>query len=71
MQKKYEENLLLGYQKACQYGYNRSYGCFKRTAIQALPSKKKARKRKNKPFQRAKYPGQKMQIDVKYVPSYD
>ena len=32
--------------------------------------KKKAPKRKNKPYQRASYPGQKVQIDVKYVPSY-
>ncbi len=70
MRKKYEEDLLLGYQKACQYGYKRSYGCFKRTAIQELPPKKKPRKRKNKPYQRAEYPGQKVQIDVKYVPSY-
>lgn len=27
-------------------------------------------KRKAKPYQRAEYPGQKFQIDVKYVPSY-
>ena len=70
MRKKYEEDLLLGYQKACQYGYKRSYGSFKRTAIQELPSKKKPKRRKNKPYQRAEYPGQKVQIDVKYVPSY-
>lgn len=70
MRKKYGEDLLLGYQKACQYGYTRSYGCFKRTANQELPLKKKTKKRQNKPYQRAEYPGQKVQIDVKYVPSY-
>ena len=70
MRKKYREDLLLGYQKARQYGYTRSYGCFKRTANQALPLKKKPKKRQNKPYQRADYPGQKVQIDVKYVPSY-
>ena len=70
MRKKYGEDLLLAYQKACEYGYTRSYGCFKKTANQELPLKKKAKKRQNKPYQRAEYPGQKVQIDVKYVPSY-
>jgi transposase InsO family protein len=70
MRKKYGQDLLLGYQKACQYGYTRSYGCFKRTAVREIPPKKKARKRQNKPYQRAEYPGQKVQIDVKYVPSW-
>lgn len=54
-------------------GYTRSYGGFKRIAarLKALkPSKKKKKKRKWKAYQRADYPGQKIQIDVKYVPSY-
>ena len=70
MRKKYGQDLLLGYQKACQYGYKRSYGCFKRTAVREIPPKKKAGKRQNKPYQRAEYPGQKVQIDVKYVPTW-
>ena len=70
MRKKYREDLLLGYQKACQHGYTRSYGCFKRTANREIPLKKKPPKRQNKPYQRAEYPGQKVQIDVKFVPSY-
>ena len=70
MRKKYGEDLLLAYQKACQYGYTRSYGCFKHTANRELPLKKKPRERQNKPYQRAQYPGQKVQIDVKFVPSY-
>ena len=62
---------LLGYEKASKHGYHRSYGCFKKTARKLLqPEAKKRKKRKNKPYQRAEYPGQKMQIDVKYVPSY-
>lgn len=65
MRKKYGEDLLLGYQKAREKGYKRSYGCFKRTAEKEIPLKKKAPKRKNKPYQRASYPGQKVQIDVK------
>ena len=32
MRKKYGKDLLLGYQKAREKGYKRSYGCFKRTA---------------------------------------
>ena len=70
MRKKYGKDLLLGYQKAREKGYKRSYGCFKRTAEKEIPLKKKAPKRKNKLYQRASYPGQKVQIDVKYVPSY-
>ena len=70
MRKKYVEDLLLGYQKAREKGYKRSYGCFKRTAEKEIPLKKKAPKRKNNPYQRASYPGQKVQIDVKYVPGY-
>jgi transposase InsO family protein len=34
-----------------------------------LKPKKKKRSRKPKPYQRADYPGQKLQIDVKFVPS--
>lgn len=68
MRKKYDQDLLLAYQKARQYGYKRSYGCFKRTALQEIPLKKKTGKRQNKPYQRAEYPGQKVQIDVKFVP---
>lgn len=70
--KQYRDDLLLGFQKAKAYGYTRSYGCFKRTVNRLLgkPGKKKRRPPKPKPYQRADYPGQKLQLDVKYVPSY-
>lgn len=69
--KKYKGDPLLGYETACKYGYNRSYGCFKRTVRNLLqPGAKKRKKPKSKPYQPADYPGQKVQIDVKYVPSY-
>lgn len=69
--RKYRGDLLLGYEKACLYGYMRSYGCFKRTAAKLVrPQVKKRKPRKNKPYERAAYPGQKVQVDVKYVPSY-
>lgn len=68
--RKYRGDLLLGYEKACAHGYKRSYGCFKRTAGRFVRDEKKKRKpRKNKPYQPAAYPGQKVQMDVKYVPS--
>ena len=69
--KKYAGDLLLGFEKAKAQGYSRSYGCFKRTAYKLVkPGKKQKRVRKNKPYQRADYPGQKIQMDVKFVPSY-
>ena len=52
-------------------GYAGSYGAFKAIArrLKADKPNKKARKRKLKPYQRAEYPGEKLQIDVKFVPS--
>ena len=67
------EDLLLAYQELVERdGYTRSYGGFKRiaTKLKAQKPKKKKQTRKNKPYKRAEYPGQKIQIDVKYVPSY-
>lgn len=67
----YAGDRLLGYEKACAYGYKRSYGCFKRTAAELLGKAAKPRKKhQNKPYQRADYPGQKLQLDVKFVPMY-
>ena len=63
-------DMLLAYQELRErWGYERSYGGFKRIAAKLKAEKppKKA-KRKPKPYQRAEYPGQKIQMDVKYVP---
>lgn len=68
--KRYACDLLLGYEKARANGYSRSYGCFKRTVYKTIRPEKKRRRRKNKPYQRAEYPGEKIQMDVKFVPSY-
>ena len=62
---------ILAYQAARERGYTRSFGCFMRT-VRKLQENKPVRvkkKRKNKPYHRAAYPGQKVQVDVKYVPS--
>lgn len=68
--RKYAGDMLLGYEKAQARGYARSYGCFKRTAARCAIPVKKRHVRKNKPYQRAEYPGQKIQMDVKFVPEY-
>lgn len=69
--KKHPGDWLLGYEKARRYGYLRSYACFKRTAqkLRGAPVKPR-KKRVNKPYQPADYPGQKLQMDVKFVPAY-
>lgn len=72
MLKKYRwQDLLLSYQRLRErYGYTRSYGSFKRVAQRLRAMKPKRKKvRKNKPYQRAAYPGQKLQLDVKFVPT--
>ena len=66
-----ENDKLVMWYNACQKGYKRCYQTFLRT-IRRLEGKvkpKKKSKRKPKEYQRAEYPGQKIQIDVKYVPS--
>ena len=64
-------DLLLAYQQLREHGYTRSYGGFKRIASQLKAGKpKRQKKRKPKPYERADYPGQKVQLDVKYVPGY-
>ena len=66
-------DLIRAYQELVEKdGYTRSYGGFKRVArqLKSLKPKKAKRKKKPKPYRRAEYPGQKVQIDVKYVPRY-
>jgi len=64
-------DLLLAYQLLMAKGYSRSYGGFKRLASKLREEKprKTKQKKKPKPYTRAEYPGQKLQVDVKYVPS--
>ena len=70
--KRYDrQDHILAYQGAREKGYTRSFGCFTRTVRKLLEGKQKrsVKKRKNKPYQRAEYPGQKVQVDVKFVPN--
>lgn len=63
------DKLVMWY-KAREKGYVRCYQTFLRT-VRRFEGKSKRRKAKKKPqeYMRAEYPGQKIQIDVKYVPS--
>lgn len=57
--------------KIREKGYNRSYAVMcQYIRRQGLEQEDNRIHRHNKPYQRADYPGQKVQIDVKYVPSY-
>lgn len=58
--------------KLRENGYTRCYNSLLR-AIKRLKLEERPEKRKGykpKPYQRAEYPGQKVQIDVKFVPAY-
>lgn len=71
--KKYKwKDIILAYQEMKEkYNYSRSYGGFKRVVLKIREEKPKKKKktRKNKPYKRADYIGQKVQVDVKFVPS--
>ena len=64
-----EDKLVMWYNSG-KKGYKRCYQTFLRT-IRKLEGDRKPHKQKKKPqeYKRAEYPGQKIQIDVKYVPS--
>lgn len=67
------KDLILAFQELRdKYGYKRSYGGFKRVVskMRIEKSRKKKKVRKPKPYKRAEYIGQKVQVDVKFVPSY-
>ncbi|MGN1319054.1 MAG: helix-turn-helix domain-containing protein [Lachnospirales bacterium] len=64
-------DLILAYQELIErYGYSRSYGGFKRVVSKMKDKKpKKKTVKKPKQYKRADYVGQKVQVDVKFVPS--
>lgn len=70
LHKKYGDDLIWAYQIAQEKGYQRSYGCFKRTALAQQEKPKVKPKKKPKPYERAAYPEQKVQVDVKFIPQY-
>ena len=66
----YKDDVMMLWQSLIDDGYKRSYTSLLRVLRKWVkPEIKKRRERKNKPYVRAQYPGQKVQIDVKFVPS--
>lgn len=67
-----KEDKLVLWDKLRKQGYSRCYKSMlrviKRLGLEERPEKRKGYK--PRPYQRAEYPGQKVQIDVKFVPSY-
>jgi hypothetical protein len=65
-----KDDRILLWQTLCKKGYTRSYNSMNRVLLKWLGEEKRAEaKKKPKPYQRAEYPGQKVQIDVKFVPN--
>ena len=61
---------LLLWQELCQRGYTRSYGGMKRFVRKRFgtPAPPKKPKAKPKPYQAGTFPGERVQLDVKFVP---
>ena len=68
----YYDDMIMLWDRLREKGYKRCYQtmlrAIRRMNLDKAPYARKPRK--PKPYQRADYPGQKIQIDVKYVPSY-
>lgn len=67
-----KEDMMVLWDKIREKGYKRSYRSMLRVIdrLQLNETPEKRRGYRPKPYKRADYPGQKVQIDVKYVPSY-
>lgn len=66
----YKNDMIALWDSLRKCGYARSYGSMLRVIKKWVnPELKKRTARKPKPYARAWYPGQKVQVDVKYVPS--
>lgn len=68
---RYKDDMIMLWDSLKKSGYTRSYTSLVRVVNKWIkPEIKKKQTRKPMPYERAVYPGQKIQIDVKYVPSY-
>lgn len=68
---RYKDDMMLLWDSLRKSGYTRSYTSLMRVVRKWVqPEIQKRTARKNKPYARAEYPGQKVQVDVKFVPSY-
>ena len=67
----YKDDMIMLWDSLKKKGYKRSYTSLVRVVNKWIkPEIKQKQTRKPKPYQRAEYPGQKVQVDVKFVPSY-
>lgn len=68
---RYKDDMIMLWDSLRKSGYTRSYTSLVRVVNKWVkPEIKKRTARKTMPYERAEYPGQKVQIDVKFVPSY-
>ena len=67
----HKDDMIMLWDALRKKGYKRSYTSLVRVVNKWIkPAIKKKQSRKPKPYKRADYPGQKVQVDVKFVPSY-
>ena len=67
----HKDDMIMLWDALRKKGYKRSYTSLVRVVNKWLkPEIKQKQTRKPKPYQRAEYPGQKVQVDVKFVPTY-
>jgi len=67
----HKDDMMMLWDALRKRGYKRSYTSLVRVVNKWIkPEIKQKQSRKPKPYQRAEYPGQKVQVDVKFVPSY-
>lgn len=68
---RYKDDMLMLWDSLRKSGYKRSYNSLVRVINKWVkPAIKKQSTRKSMPYERAAYPGQKVQIDVKFAPNY-
>ena len=68
---RYKDDMIMLWDSLRKSGYTRSYTSLVRVVNKWIkPEIKQKQTKKPKPYQRAEYPGQKVQVDVKFVPSY-
>ena len=67
----YKDDMIMLWDSLRKDGYTRTYISLVRVIKKWVkPELKQKQARKPKPYQRAEYPGQKVQVDVKFVPTY-
>ena len=66
----YKDDMIMLWDALRKKGYSRCYSLVRVVNKWIKPEVKKKQTKKPRPYKRADYPGQKVQVDVKFVPSY-